>query len=64
MLNSTEDFISKPVSGEEVILYCLKNSQDSIIRFKNSRRSREVLHIGLIIHHWKFFEQLPAKSLI
>ena len=36
-----------------LFLYCLKNEQQCIIRFKNSRRSREFLN--LIIHVLQVF---------
>ena len=39
------------------VMYCLNNKQEHIIRFKNSRRGREFLH--LIIHDCReFFERL------
>ena len=51
---------SSPLSlfvQQESIKYCLKNEQECIIRFKNSRVfRREVLN--LIIHNCKFIERL------
>ena len=38
------------------VKFCLKKEQDCTIRFKNSGRSREFLH--LIIHDCGFFERL------
>ena len=38
-----------------LIMHCLKNEQECIISFKNSRRRREFLN--LIIHHCEFFER-------
>ena len=51
---------SSPLSlfgQQELIKYCLKNEQECIIRFKNSRVFRREF-LNLIIHNCKFFERL------
>ena len=42
--------------GNGMIFALFKKQADGFIRFKNSRRTREFLH--LIIHDCEFFEQL------
>ena len=52
--------VSSPLSlfgQQELIKYCLKNEQECIIRFKNSRVFRREF-LNLIIHNCKFFERL------
>ena len=64
-VTSKSDYCNAPLFGlpkyrinrlQLVVKYCLKNEQECIIRFQNSKRSRELLH--LIIHDCEFFEQL------
>ena len=46
-------FDPSPVTVKKSFMYCLKNEQECIIRFKNSRIRLEFLN--LIIHDSEFF---------